>query len=459
MLVDSHCHLDDGKFAEDREQVVGRARAAGVGLMLNAGGDLAASAAGVELAGRHPDIYAAVGVSPHAVGSLEGDWIGELRRLASSSDRVVAIGETGLDFYRADASREAQEEAFARQIDLAWELDLALIVHCRQADERVLHILQDRAGSGQLRVVMHCFSGDEYLARGVLAMGYYISFAGNLTYPKARPTRRAAELAPDDRVLIETDSPYLPPESSRGKRCEPAMIGETAERLASLRKCSREDIERITERNFRLAFGLPLVSRETLVYAMREKLYINLTNRCPNKCGFCPRSHDRYTISGHDLLLRREVPAGDYIAALRDRQGFGEIVFCGSGEPTVRMEELKGVARAAREMGFTRVRLDTNGLGSLINARNIVPELVGLVDEVWVSMNAPDARVYQRLCRSAFGDKAYGAVLEFARACRGAGMQTVLTAVNVPGVDVPGCLKAAKRLGLDFRSRRYQKLG
>jgi TatD DNase family protein len=459
LLVDSHCHLHEEQFREDFEAMLERARAAGVGMMVTNGTDLETSQAAVALAEQHPDIYAAVGISPHDAEKCTGDWLDQVRSLAASSDKVVAIGETGLDFVRSEASHEMQEKAFIQQIKLAWELDLAVVVHCRQADERVLQILQDHAGSGQLRVIMHCFSGDEYLARGVLAMGYYISFAGNLTYPKSRPTRRAAELAPDDRMLIETDAPFLPVQSARGKRCEPAMIEETAEKLAAVRNLSRRDIERITERNFRIAFGLPISKKDVLFYAMREKLYVNLTNRCPNKCGFCPRARDRFLISGHELQLNREAPAEEYVKALGTFEGFEELVFCGSGEPTVRLEELKTVAKAGREQGYKKIRLDTNGLGSLINGRKIAPELAGLIDEAWVAINAPDARVYSRLCKSAFGDKAYGAVLEFARDCKAAGITVVLAAVNVPGVDIQGCLKAAKRLGMEFRSRKYQKLG
>jgi len=459
LLVDSHCHLQDEAFRDDLDAVLDRARSGGVGLMVSVGSDLETSQAAVALAEQHPEIYAAVGISPHDADTCTGDWLDQLRSLATSSDRVVAVGETGLDFFREGVSHELQEEAFIQQIKLAWELDLAVVVHCRQADEKVLQILQEHAGSGQLRIIMHCFSGDEYLARGVLAMGYYLSFAGNLTYPKSRPTRRAAELVPDDRMLIETDAPYLPVQSARGQRCEPAMIEETAEKLAATRKLSRRDIERITERNFRIAFGLPLSRKDVFFYPMREKLYVNLTNRCPNKCGFCPRGSDRYVISGHDLLLNREASADEYIEALNSFEGFEELVFCGLGEPTVRMAELVAVAAAARKKGYGRILLETNGLGSLINARKIAPDLAGLVDEVWVSINAPDARVYSRLCKSAFGDKSYGAVLEFARDCKAAGMKVVLTAVNVPGVDIQGCLKAAKRLGMEFRSLKYQKLG
>jgi TatD DNase family protein len=459
LLVDSHCHLQDESFSDDLTGVMERARSGGLGLMVTAGTDLESSQAAVALAEQHSEIYAAVGISPHDASKCTGDWLDQLSSLATSSDRVVAIGETGLDFFRSEISRDIQEEAFVEQIKLAWELDLAVVVHCRHADERVLQILQDHAGSGQLRVIMHCFSGDEYLARGVLAMGYYLSFAGNLTYPKSRPTRRAAELVPDDRMLIESDAPYLPVQSARGKRCEPAMVGETADRLAVTRKLSRRDIERITERNFRIAFGLPLSRKDVLFYSTRDRLYVNLTNRCPNKCGFCPRSRDRYVISGHDLMLNREAPAEEYVAALDGFEGFSELVFCGLGEPTVRIEELKAVAAAARRKGYRRIELETNGLGSLINARKIAPELAGLIDQVRVAINAPDARVYSRLCKSAFGGKSYGAVLEFARDCKAAGIKVVLTAVNVPGVNIQGCLKAARRLGMEFRSLKYHKLG
>ncbi len=458
MLVDSHCHLDAPEFDADRDAVLDRARAAGVGLMLNPGADLATSRRAVELAGRHSDVYAAVGVSPHEAGEPPEGWLEELREMAQVNDKVVAIGEIGLDFFRSKVAPEVQEQVFVAQIELAWELDLPIIVHCRQADERVLELLQDHSGEGRLRAVMHCFGGDEKLARGALALGFYISFAGSLTYPKSRPTRRAAELAPDDRILVETDSPYLPPQSVRGKRCEPAMIGETVEKLAAARGAARRDIERITARNFHLAFGLPVVKRDVLLYPIGETLYVNLTNRCPNSCGFCPRQHGRFVHSGHDLQLSREPEAEEYVRALAGFEDFKELVFCGFGEPTMRLEALKEIARAAKARGMA-VRLDTNGLGSLINARNIVPELLGLVDEIWVSLNAPDARVYQRLTRSEYGESAYGSVVEFARKAMTAGIRVTASAVNCPGIDVQACLKAAKRLGLEFRSRKYKKLG
>jgi len=458
LLVDSHCHLDSPDFDADRAAVLERARAAGVGLMLNPGADLATSRRAVELADGHPEIYAAVGVSPHEAEDLPKSWLDQLRALAESSDKVVAIGEIGLDLFRSKVPQKAQEEVFIAQIGLAWELDLPIIVHCRQADDRVLELLQEHSSEGRLRAVMHCFSGDEKLVRGSLALGFYISFAGSLTYPKARPTRRAAELAPDDRILVETDAPYLPPQSVRGKRCEPAMIAETVEKLSAARGATRRDIERITERNFHLAFGLPIIKREQLLYPIGETLYVNLTNRCPNSCGFCPRQHGRFVHSGHDLQLGREAEPAAYVQAMAGFEDFRELVFCGFGEPTARLEALKEIARAAKARGMA-VRLDTNGLGSVLNARNIVPELRGLVDEAWVSLNAPDARVYQRLTRSEFGESAYGSVVEFARKAQAAGIKVTVTAVNCPGIDIQACLKAAKRLGLEFRSRKYKKLG
>jgi len=458
LLVDSHCHLDAAEFDADRAEVLARARAAGVGLMLNPGADLASSRRAAELARAEPDVYAAVGVSPHAAGELDADWPDQLRALARSTNKVVAIGEAGLDFFRSAVEREVQERVFAAQLALAWELDLPVIVHCRQADQRVLEMLQEHSGEGRLRAVMHCFSGDEKLARGALALGFYLSFAGSLTYPKARPTRRAAELVPDDRMLVETDAPYLPPQGARGRRCEPAMIGETVEKLAGLRNSARRDIERITERNFHLALGLPVIKRDVLLYPIGETLYANLTNRCPNSCGFCPRQHGRYVHSGHDLQLGREVEAAEYVAALAGFPDFRELVFCGFGEPTVRLDALKEIARAAKARAM-RVRLDSNGLGSVLNGRNIVPELVGLVDEVWVSLNAAEARTYLRLTRSEFGESAYGAVVEFAHKAQAAGLAVTVTAVNCPGIDMGACLRAARRLKLEFRSRKYRKLG
>lgn len=457
MLVDSHCHLDSPEFDADRAEVLSRARAAGVGLMLTAGADLASSRRAAELAAAESDVYAAVGVSPHAAAEVSGEWIDELRALAGR-EKVVAIGEIGLDTVRSKASAKVQEGVFIAQLALAWELDLPVVIHCRGADERMLELLQEYSGEGRRRAVMHCFSGDEKLARGAMALGYYLSFAGSLTYPKARPTRRAAELAPDDRILAETDAPYLPPEGHRGERCEPAMVGVTVDKLAAVRSATRRDVERIVERNFRIAFGLPVVKRDELLYPIGESLYVNLTNRCPNACGFCPRSQGRFVHGGHDLQLSREAPASEYVAALAGFEGFSELVFCGFGEPTLRLEELKEMARAGKARGM-RVRLNTNGLGSHLAGRNIAPELAGLIDEIRVSLNAPDAKTYQRLTRSEAGEAAYGAVVSFARAAAAAGIQVIVTAVNCPGIDVRACLRAAQRLNLEFRSRKYRKLG
>ncbi len=255
-LVDSHVHLDLPAYDADRAQVLERAAEAGVAWMVDVGADLPSSHRAVSLTEREPRIRAAVGVHPHDAATLTAGALAELRVLATHP-RVVAIGEIGLDYYRDLSPRPVQRRAFADQLALALELGLPVIVHSRDAHADTLATLRAAAGpGGRLRGVMHCFSGDAALARDVVGLGLHIGVAGPVTYPRATALAEVVRQAPLERLLVETDSPYLAPQAQRGRRNEPAFVALVAERVAGLRGLSPATLARATSDNARALFGI-----------------------------------------------------------------------------------------------------------------------------------------------------------------------------------------------------------
>lgn len=253
ILVDTHAHLDHDRFAADRNVVLDRARDAGVGLIITVAGDLASARAAVNLAGEHASVFAAVGVHPHDAAGAGPGYLEELRRLAMHP-RVVAIGEIGLDYHYDFSPRPVQREVMIAQLELAGELDLPVIVHSREAAQDSYALLRDGRWPG---AVMHCFGGDWDTARTFLDIGCYISLAGVVTFKGAQALREVAEKVPEDRLLLETDAPYLAPVPRRGRRNEPAYLRHTAEFIAGLRGLTLERLAGITTANARIFFNLP----------------------------------------------------------------------------------------------------------------------------------------------------------------------------------------------------------
>src|SRR5712692_4908393 len=259
MFVDSHCHIDGAEYDADRDEVISRARAAGVGTMLNVGtGDPHSGAfeRAVELAEKHTDIYAAVGVHPHDAKLFDERAEQRLVDLARQSERVIAWGEIGLDYHYDHSPRDEQREVFRRQLRLARSLQLPVVIHSREADDDTILILREELTDYERGGVMHCFGGSVEMARSAIALGFFISFAGNLTFKKAEDLREIARQLPLDRMLVETDCPYLTPVPFRGKRNEPARVVETARCLAELHGKELEEIGRVTSENFAELFGV-----------------------------------------------------------------------------------------------------------------------------------------------------------------------------------------------------------
>ena len=267
MYTDSHAHLDGAKFAEDRREVLARARDAGVNTMLLIGSGEGPGtldcALKLALAHEHdhPGIYASVGIHPHEAELAKTSDFEELAALARHP-KVIGWGEIGLDYFYDHSPREVQKAVFARQMELARATKLPIIIHCRATDntenawDDLLAMLAEHWKSSGLGGIIHCFTGTLDHVRRSLDLGFMISFAGNITFPKAQNIRDAAKVVPLDRMLIETDSPFLAPVPFRGKRNEPAYVVEVARQIATLRELSQEEIGRKTSENFRRFFSL-----------------------------------------------------------------------------------------------------------------------------------------------------------------------------------------------------------
>lgn len=250
MFTDTHAHLDDEKFAADLDEVVDRALAAGVTTIVTVASELSSVHATVALAERFPSIYAAVGVHPHEAASVPD---GYLAKVAGSArhPRVVAVGEIGLDYHYDFAPRPVQGEVFRAQLELARELDLPVIIHTREADADTLAILQE---AGHANGVIHCFSSDWAMAERCLGLGYYLAFGGVVTFTKSEALRQVAARVPLERLLLETDCPYLAPVPKRGRRNEPALMVHTAQVVAQVRGMTMDELAAQTTANARALF-------------------------------------------------------------------------------------------------------------------------------------------------------------------------------------------------------------
>jgi len=264
MWTDAHLHLDAAEFDADRDDVVARARAAGVGLMISAATSVAGAEGVLALTRRYAAVRAAVGVHPEHAGEADAAAIAALERLARDP-AVVAIGEIGLDYVHGIETKAAQIDAFGAQVRLARRLDLPVVVHDRESHADVERILRDEGAS---KVILHCFSGPPEMAARCAASGWMISLAGPVTFRNAGTLRDVAQLLPEDRLLVETDAPYLSPVPVRGRRCEPAFVVHTARAIAGLRGISLDALEAAVERNARRIFG---VSKEGSPSASAER--------------------------------------------------------------------------------------------------------------------------------------------------------------------------------------------
>jgi TatD DNase family protein len=454
VFIDTHCHLEMAAFSRDRDKVLERARASGIEYMITVGSDREGNLQGLRISGDSPWVYAAVGIHPHDAKTLTESLYSEIKDW-SISQKVVAIGEIGLDYHYMHSPKEIQIDVFKQQIALARESGLPIIVHSREAKDDTLQIL--RKESDGLTGVLHCFSGDNDMARTAVDLGFYISIAGPVTFKNAKDLRETARLVPDERLLIETDAPYLSPVPMRGKRNEPSFLTYTARAISDIRGVTPSDIARITTINARKLFRIGHIPEKgEIAYKIRDSLYLNITNRCTNKCGFCVRYHTSY-VKGHNLRLESEPSAEELIDAIGDPKAYREVVFCGIGEPLLRLDVLKKTSAWVKHNGG-RIRINTNGHGNLIHKRNILPELKGIVDSISVSLDADSSKKYEDICRPAFKG-AFDAVLYFIKEAKKYIPEVKATVVDIPEIDTEKCGAIARELGVQLMVRKFNVVG
>jgi TatD DNase family protein len=254
MLVDSHCHLDHAQFAKETDAVVERAWSAGIGRMVTIGTRVHRFPEVRAIAERFEDVFCSVGTHPHHAAEEPEVSVGDLVAIAAHP-KVVAIGEAGLDYIYKNSPPEIQEKGFRTHAAAARATGLPLVIHARDADSDIARILEEETAKGPLTAILHCFTGGAELARRAVAIGHYVSFSGILTFKKSSELRRIAAELPEDRILVETDAPYLAPEPWRGKRNEPAYVAETARVLAEARNLTPERIAEVTTANFFRCFA------------------------------------------------------------------------------------------------------------------------------------------------------------------------------------------------------------
>jgi len=458
MFIDTHAHLDltDGK--ENISSIVARAQAAQVSRIINVGIDLPSTKESILLAEQYDGIFATAGIHPHSASSI--DIAAELAEIESllTHEKVIALGEVGLDYFRNHATPEDQKKLFCGFLNLYNKYKKPLILHIRDAYDDVFDLLEAHCEL-PIAGVVHCFCGEKKDIDRALKLGLHISFTGMITYPKNDALRALIDYVPDDRLLLETDCPYLAPQSKRGKTNEPALLPETAETIAKERSIKVQDVARITTHNANTLFAL--VKNEVageIVYQIRDAIYINVTKECTNACTFCAKFFTD-TVKGHNLKLTVDPSVEEAVAAVRlYKNCCKEVVFCGFGEPLMRVEFVKAVARTLKSEGW-KTRIDTNGHGNLYNKRNIVPELAGLIDAVSVSVNAPSKEQYNTLCCPLIEGDVYEEVLSFVKEARIHIPDVSITALDLPEVDIEKMETLAASLQVAFRLRHYNKVG
>lgn len=452
-MIDTHCHLDllsEEDFKESIED-------ASLEYLITIGFDKKTCENAINIASKYDKVYCAVGFHPNDVKDITQKDIEWLKDLAKSSPKVKAIGEIGLDYYRSIEHKDKQIEYFNIQLNLAKELGLPVVIHSRDAEEDTIKVLENHKNIGG---VLHCFSGSlDFMKKGV-ELGFYISYSGNITFKSAQNLREVVSKTPTFRLLIETDSPWLAPMPFRGKPNKPPYIWHTAKVMSELiPNSSVEDIDRTTSSNAKLCFGLGFDKKDTITYIINNKLYINPTNKCNLHCSFCEReTTQNFMVKGYWVWVKKDPTVEDIIKEIPNPSMYDEIVFCGYGEPTLRIDVIKEVSKYIKSKSQTKVRVDTNGLFLAFGKKESLEELKGLVDTFSVSLNAPDEETYNKICRPPYKN-AFSLLIEFIKLVKDMGFEVIASAVAYEGIGIDSTEKLANSLGVKFRKREYEVLG
>ena len=449
-LVDTHCHLWHPEFHSDLKNVLKNSRNSGINYFINIGVDVETSLQAVKMAKKNRAIFAGVGYHPHyAKDFKESDGI-ELKKLLHR-EKVVAFGEVGLDFYRQISNKKSQLMVLDKLLKIWQGTDLPIVIHNRDVHQEIISVLNNIRQFNP-KIVMHCFSGDRDFLKECLNRGYYISYAANLTFSKE--LKELIKYTPLERMLLETDSPYLAPRTKRGSRNEPSNIRESAAVAAEIKGVEEEDIIRSEALNAKVVFNVGRdFTKPRIVYKYKGGLYINLTNKCSNECVFCTAKEEDY-FAGYKLRFKKEPGVRDVLRAVGKEKEYWKVSFCGFGEPFCRFKEMMEISRILKNRGY-KIRIVTNGCGNLIQGKDVLPELKGFIDEMSVSLNVEEKGKYNAICRPQFEGDVFGAVLNFIREAKKYVPQVEISFLNIPGMDSQKCKGIAQNLGVDYKIREY----
>ncbi|HTY10577.1 MAG TPA: TatD family hydrolase [Bacteroidota bacterium] len=466
MYIDSHAHLFYPDFKEDIEDVIRRAEDAGVAFFVVPATNVETSKEAIALSERHENIYVCVGIHPLDMNGADDNSLQEIEKL-SEHRKVVAIGEIGLDYYYDTTPREKQQRMFKAQIEIAIRRNLPIVVHTRDSmDDAVSMAAEMIQGNEYWRSqqatpnsrfpapkgVFHCFSGDASTARKLLRMGFLVSYPGIVTFKNSSAAETLKAIG-YDHIMLETDSPYLTPAPHRGKRNEPMYVPLIGKKVAEVCSATEADVARTTTYNAKRLFNIGSLGEPVFTYSLGRSLYINLTIRCDADCVFCDRKGEA-VVKGHNLKITREPTVQEIISGIKDPKSYDEVVFCGYGEPTIRFDAVKEIGSWVKANGG-KTRLNTDGHGSLINKRNIAPELKGVIDTVSISLNSVDPLQYGELMRIN-GEKNHAAMVDFAREAKKYVPEVVMSVVGIEEVDLEGAKKYVEDvLGVKYRVRPY----
>jgi len=420
-MIDSHCHLNSRHFDDDREFAIARAVSDGVISFMNIGFDRESLRDTLEMVEEYPFMFGAAGVHPHDAASLDDDLEAEVRR-ALEHPRIVSVGEIGLDFYRNLAPREVQEPVFRKMIGIAREANKPIVIHCRDAFDEVLEALAAEGPSH--RGIFHAFSGTPEDAQRIFDLGFHVGIGGVVTYRNARLSETVAAM-PIEKIVLETDSPYLTPHPWRGKRNEPSFVAHVARAVARIKDLPLAEVSRITNENFLAAMGIGADALAHPVYNIDGAVYIQAAFVEPD--------------------------ALDTVAA----EDADEVVLAGVTDPLDRMENVLALAAKAKEKGM-RVRVNTGGLANHAAGRDVAPELAGQVDEIVVTFFGTTLDSHNRLAWPALSAEEWESTRDFVRCSAAAGIATVCEFIATPGFDADPCRVFARDLGAQYDIRMYR---
>lgn len=451
-MIDTHCHLFFDELYNDLDNIISEARSSGIKYIISPSTNIDTAKKNLDIAEKYPEVFIAVGIHPHDTANFNDEVLIELEKLLVHP-KVVAIGEIGLDYHYDFSPREIQKVAFREQLKLAKKHKLPVIIHNRESDADLIKIFEEEVNEN-LYGQFHCFNGNYEMARRVVELRSFVSFTGNITYPKNDNLRKILQKIEPENLLLETDSPFMSPHPYRGKTNKPSNLKIIAEKIAEIHSLTFDDIIRTTNFSAYKLFKIGKLPEVSFTYKIGNTLYINVTNRCNASCTFCDRE-GYASVAGYNLRMPKsmEPPAEVFIREIGDPKQYNEIVFCGFGEPTIRIDVVKKIAEYVKANGG-KTRLNTDGHGNVINKRNILPELQGLIDSVSISLNSADPDQYARLMQI---DKSmFYAMVEFTREAKKYIPEVVVTIVDLKEVDEKKARKfAEEELGVKFRSREY----